>query len=195
MNLVVDTETTGKADFKAPPEAEHQPRIVQLGALLEDDNGKEVASINLIVSPDGFEISDEVAAIHGIDQVKAVCYGVAIRRVMLLFADLWACADKVVAHNIDFDLFMLDIEYSRLKLPKWGEERPCYCTMKLMTNICQLPLKYAPRSGEKEWKWPNMQEAHQKACGCNFDGGHDAMADVRACGRVFRWLCENGHIK
>ena len=38
MNLALfyDTETTGLPDFKAPSEAQHQPHIVQLAALLVD---------------------------------------------------------------------------------------------------------------------------------------------------------------
>lgn len=194
MTLYFDTETSGKADFKASPLALHQPRIVQLGAVLEDNDGKEVSSINLIATPDGFEIPEEASAIHGITQMQAVLFGISIRRMMLLFKEFWAMADRVVAHNIDFDLFMLDIEFSRLGMPKYGDPKDIFCTMKLMTPICKLPKTYKSRDPDDPYKWPNMQEAHLHATGANFDGGHDAMADVRACGRVFRWLIEQGKI-
>jgi hypothetical protein len=49
--LFFDVETTGIANFNAPPEADFQPRIVQLGALLCDDSRRDIAAINLIIRP------------------------------------------------------------------------------------------------------------------------------------------------
>ena len=66
MKCFFDSETNGKADFKAPPEAPHQPRLVQLAAILTTDDCEEVSTINLLVRPDGWTIGPEAEAVHGI---------------------------------------------------------------------------------------------------------------------------------
>lgn len=46
MILFYDTETTGKADFRAAPDAAHQPRLVQLAAILANpDTGPTIPTI------------------------------------------------------------------------------------------------------------------------------------------------------
>lgn len=76
--LFCDTETTGKADFRAEPDAAHQPRIVQLAALLLTENGEELASLSLIIKPIGFQIPEEASKIHGITTENAMKNGVKV---------------------------------------------------------------------------------------------------------------------
>lgn len=66
MITFFDTETTSKADFRSPPDAPHQPRLVQFAALLCDDAGEEVSSVSIIIKPNGFTIPEEASKIHGI---------------------------------------------------------------------------------------------------------------------------------
>lgn len=68
MLLFYDSETTGLPLFDQPSEDPRQPHLVQLAAILCDEDGKTKASINLIIKPNGWVIGDEVAAIHGITQ-------------------------------------------------------------------------------------------------------------------------------
>lgn len=182
MKLFFDSETTGKADFRAPASATHQPRIVQLGALLTSDEGDEISSINLIIKPRTFEIPAEASAIHGITTGVAKLVGVEIEDALTVFLCLWNAADTVVAHNKGFDLLMLDIEAHHWKKLPWDKTKKQFCTMSAMTPICKLPGNYG------DWKWPKLQEAHKHAFGVEFDGAHDAMADVRACAKVYFWL-------
>ena len=71
--LVYDTETTGLPLFREPSESPAQPHLVQLGASLVDlDTRSVLSSIDVIVKPDGWTIPDEVAAIHGITNEKAM---------------------------------------------------------------------------------------------------------------------------
>lgn len=185
MILGFDTETTNKADFRAPLDAAHQPHIVQLAALLIDDAEKEVMSVNLIIRPDGYEIPLEASAIHGITTEYATKVGVDIRDALLIFSSMKRAADIYVAHNIDFDRMMIGISVTRQASLKWTDESmpaaKCFCTMKAMTPICELPGPYG-------FKWPKLQEAYKHAFGCGFDGAHDALADIRACAKVFFWL-------
>lgn len=185
MILFFDTETTGKLDFRAPPEANHQPRLVQLACLLTDDAGKELSSINIVVKPNGFEIPVSATAIHGYTTQAATDLGLDLSTVLFLLNDLRQKPHVVVAHNIDFDLKIVEGELRRGDFDCedgiFGDAR-IFCTMKSMTPVCKLPGKYG------DYKWPKLQEAYKHAFGVEFDGAHDALADVRACAKVYFWL-------
>jgi DNA polymerase III epsilon subunit-like protein len=181
--LFFDTETTGKADFRAPCYAPQQPRLVQLAALLTDDAGDELGSVNLIIKPSGFEIPVEATAVHGISTQAASLSGVALHHALGLFVALAEQADALVAHNIQFDELVMASEAHRFDymIP----HRITFCTMQRMTPICRLPGKYG------DFKWPNLQEAHRHCFRHEFVDAHDALADVRACKAVFFWLKQN----
>lgn len=179
MILFFDTETTGKADMRSSPDAAHQPRIVQLAALLTDDKGEEMASINLIIKPDGFTIPDEAASIHGITTEIANKYGVGEKVALHVFDHFIIQSTLRVAHNIPFDAFMLS-RGSEIRSEILKKDR--FCTMAAMTPVCKLP----GRCGD--YKWPRLQEAYQHAFGKPFEGAHDALADVRACKEIYFWL-------
>jgi DNA polymerase-3 subunit epsilon len=184
MILFFDTETTGKADFRSSPDAPHQPRLVQFAALLCKDDGEEVQSANLIIKPEGFTIPESASAIHGITTEQAVAVGVDCSIARHLYRRWWNASSVVVAHNIQFDLLIMDGELFRHAggQKAWGEARDTFCTMQAMTPICKLPGNYG------DYKWPKLQEAHKHAFGQEFDGAHDALADVRACARVYLWI-------
>jgi DNA polymerase III subunit epsilon len=186
MILFFDTETTGKADFRSPPDAPHQPRLVQIGLVLTAEDGKEAASMNLIVKPDGFTIPEEASRVHGITTEKATALGVSRKHVLRIFREFWELSALAVAHNIAFDSFIVDGEIYRLcgGRKAWGKSLETFCTMEAMTPICKLPGNYG------DFKWPRLQEAHKHAFGIEFDGAHDAMADVRACAKLYFWIQE-----
>ena len=181
MTLVFDTETTGKADFKKAAIDPCQPKMVQLGAILYDPEWFPRLELNLLVKPDGYEIPEQASKIHGITTEVATKYGWDLADVLCAFNRLVARCGLVAAHNFDYDQLVLNNAWHRAKgqfeWPKWR------CTMKEMTPICKLPGYYGP-------KWPSLQEAHKFCFQQEFEGAHDAMADVRACGRILRWLME-----
>jgi DNA polymerase-3 subunit epsilon len=179
MTLVFDTETNGKANFDRPPEDECQPRLVQLGALLLDRELQTVGELNLIIKPVGFDIPPEVAKIHGITIEKATNYGVPEKQALELFASWCAISQIIVAHNIAFDGIVLG-RANHIHGLTYKPPTP-YCTMQKSTDRCKIP-------GGRGYKWPSLQEAHQILLGTGFEGAHDAMADVRACARVYAFL-------
>jgi DNA polymerase III epsilon subunit-like protein len=182
MILFFDTETSGLPDFKTQAEKfEAHPHIVQLGAILYDDDRHVVAELNLITKPVGFTITKETSDIHGITQEKAEKYGLPFEDILKMFLALCDRASLIVAHNHSFDEKMIRISLHRRGTPADAEEfraRNSFCTMKAATPICQLPGKYG-------FKWPTLQEAHTHFIGKPFEGAHDAMADVRACAAVY----------
>lgn len=163
-------------DFKAPHDAPQQPHLVQLGALLCEDEGHEVASIDLIVRPEGWIIPPEVSNIHGITTEMAKKVGVPLGIALSIFDHLMNLADTLVAHNIQFDRRVMRAAYSRIADTFTPPEE--FCTMTASTPICRIP-------GPRGWKWPKLVEAHQHFFGEGFEKAHSAMADVRACKRVY----------
>lgn len=177
--LFFDCETTGKCDFKRPPGDPRQPRLVQLAAVLTEGQ-EELASLSCVVCPTGFTIPEEASGIHGITTEKALASGLALGAVLDLFHQMMQKADGFVAHNIDFDRLIMTRE-----LGHWPSEKPAFCTMKATTALCNLPGPYGP-------KWPKLSEAYQHFFREPLANAHDALADVRACMRVYNWLHARG---
>lgn len=185
MILFFDTETTGKADFRAGPEAPHQPRIVQLAAILTDPCAREIMAMNVIIRPDGWTIPEETSAIHGITTEFAEQVGVPIKTALGIFGRMKRSATRYVAHNIDFDLLLIQSEFFRaFNQTAIIPADQLFCTMKSATSVCQIPSPNFPG----EFKWPKLIEAHHFAFGTSFEGAHDALTDVRACVKVYFWL-------
>jgi DNA polymerase-3 subunit epsilon len=182
MILYFDTETTGKADLRAPLDAPHQPHIVQLAALLCDDDGKELQSLNVIIKPGNWIIPPEATEIHGISHDLAMQVGVSAKSAMSVFEWLCKAANLYVAHNIEFDDFVCASEFLRCfnaDLSISFDDQ--FCTMKAMTGVCNIPGPYGP-------KWPKLIEAYRHCFQKDFDGQHDALADVRACKAIHEWI-------
>lgn len=182
MHLVFDTETTGMANFKAPASDPSQPFIVQLGAILYDDNKRVVAEMNLLVKPDGWTIPPEASAIHGITTEMCEKYGLPLVTVIKLFMTFVKRASILIAHNFPFDKMLVWASLLRLQLAPeivLFLEAKSHCTMAASTDVLKLPGKYG------SYKWPNLQEAHVHFTGARFEGAHDAMADVRACAAIY----------
>lgn len=191
MILFFDTETSGPPDFNKRASDPSQPHIVQLAAIMTDMEGKEVEVHNVITKPDGWEIPAEATAIHGISTDYAIMVGIPESVVASLLFSMCQRAVLTVAHNHQFDKFIARIAARRYglltdELDPWWKALPTFCTMREMTEVCDIPGKYG------KCKWPTMQEAHQHAFGKPFEGAHDAMADVRACKEVYFWLKRQG---
>lgn len=195
MILFFDTETTTFPNPKISATALGQARIVQLAWLLTDDKLEELGCFSgLVRIPENVKISEGASKAHGITEEKCKKYGVGIEHALGLFLEQWKCCNAVVAHNIPFDIDMLKIEHEILFGPLNYSPPAAYCTMRSMTPICRLPHASGRRFGS-EYKWPKLQEAYKYCFGNEFGGAHDALADVRATAKVFKWLVDNKHIK
>ena len=197
MILFFDTETTGirKGGFI--------PRVVQIGALLTDNQGKTVGELNLLLQPDGFEnIPVEASNVHGFSTDFVKNHGVDRYMALNAFFAMMEQADTVVAHNAEYDMDLLQIETDYYKDIHndiqagtiWQDilnEAKVFCTMLNSREILKLPLSEAQASFfkdkgiDQQYKNPRLEEAHIHFMGYNFEGAHDAMADVRACKDVF----------
>lgn len=188
-----DTETTGLPLWREPSDHPGQPHLVQFAAVLLDHDGTERLSASVMVKPDGWTIPAEVTAIHGITTEMATAFGIPERTVVKMFLDFVRRADVLVgAHNSPFDWRVMRIAMLRHGMTKEQADEieksiPQVCTMRMADKIMQLPpTDKMVAAGFKKSKPPNLMEAHQHFVGVPFDKAHDALADVRACARVWR---------
>lgn len=186
MKLFFDTETTGKANMRGMLTDPSQPHIVQFGALLTEDDGTERGALDAIIKPNGWMIPKEASDIHGITTEDAERCGVQIGAALAIFSNMLAASNELIAHNIDFDLFVVRCALYRIQNQHKGafacnerlDSMQMFCTMKSTTDICQLPGPYG-------FKWPKLTEAHKHFFGSDLEGAHDAMTDLRACKRIY----------
>lgn len=190
--LFYDTETSGLPRFNDPSEDPRQPHIVQLGARLVDlDSRKIVSTIDLIVRPDGWEIPDDVAAVHGITTERALDVGVDEVLALQLLLQLWQRAERRIAHNETFDARIVRIGikrapmYSDLTADEW-KAAPAECTARMSTPICNLPPTPKMIAARRNHpKTPNLGEAYEFFTGEKLAGAHSALVDVDACMRIY----------
>jgi DNA polymerase III epsilon subunit-like protein len=191
MYLVFDTETTGlPRNWNAPvTDLNNWPRVVQLAWQYYDQQGNLLAEANRIIKPVGFIIPPEASMVHGITTDLALRDGIDLKEALLEFADVLSVTKGLVAHNISFDERVMSAEFIRTDLPRELFSQPRkLCTMEWSTEYCQLP------GGPRGFKYPNLNQLHQKLFNEGFDGAHDAMNDVRACARCFFEMQKRGII-
>lgn len=157
--------------------------MVQLAWMLCDAGGTELVKQCRIVYPDGYEIPEKAASVHGISTARAQAEGIPLKQAIDEFVSASDLATKFVAHNIAFDEKIVGAECMRLKLPLPFEKKPMLCTMKESAQYCKIPGPYGV-------KWPTLTELHTKLFGKPFEGAHDALADVGACKSAYYELKE-----
>lgn len=195
--LFYDTETTGLPLFSEPSEDPRQPHIAQLGAALVDlDTYATLASLDVIIKPEGWTIPDDVAAIHGITTEHALAVGVPAATVYPIFLAMWRQATKRIAHNESFDARLVRIALMRhvdndpeAEINVQWKAGTAQCTQVLSTPILKLPptakMIAARRNHHKS---ANLGEAYEFFTGKKLEGAHRAMVDVLACIEVHRGI-------
>lgn len=174
---VFDFETTGIPDWKQPSEAGHQPHIVEVAALLCDAAGNIIDRYQAIVRPNGWEISPEMVAIHGISQEQAMDEGIPEIEALDGFLAIHARASIRAAHNATFDDRIARIAIARYHgkdlADAFKESTEKFCTC----NSSRAPV------GLK--KLPTLAEAYKHFTGEDLVEAHRAMPDALACARVY----------
>jgi len=189
MILFFDTETTGlPKNWKAPvTDLDNWPRLVQLAYLLYDFDGNLIHSYNEIIKPDGFTIPTEASNVHGITTEIANQRGSEIEEVLELFYNHLKRAKFIVAHNMAYDEKIIGSEFIRLG---WGnilDSKEKICTMISTVDLCKIDGPYG-------YKWPKLEELHRFLFNHDFDGAHDALADIQATAKCFWELIQQENI-
>ena len=171
-----DTETTGLPIWKIPSDDVAQPHLVQLGAVLVDaDTKKTIASLDVIIKPEGWVIPDEVAAIHGITTEMAMDVGIPEKLALEMFLALRGNSERV-AFNKTFDQRIIRIAAKRYldqeAQDKWAVKEDHHCSMRMAR---------ADIGG----KQPKLADAYRHYTGNELVDAHSAMADTKACMDVY----------
>ena len=188
MSIIVpyDTETTGLPDWKTPSGGDNQPHIVQLAALLVDEDTRKIAdSMDVIVKPDGWVIPEDMTAIHGITQEQAMDEGIPESVALDTFLDMCGKHD-LLAHNRTFDKRIIRIATKRYTnedvIDAWHniDKEQHACTMLMSNKIMKLK-----QEGSNRPKYPTLEEAYKYFTGKELEGAHNAMVDAKACMEIY----------
>ncbi len=194
MNILAfDWETTGIPNWDLPADDPSQPYAVELGAVLCDDAGKELFRYRSIVKPDGWEISEHVAKIHGITTEVATSEGKPIAEVLDALDKLLAQAGLLIAFNLRFDDKIARSMRRRLGRPDGFGTIPVFCCMRGATPLCKLERKSKPRGHDQgKYKTPKLTEAVKILLGREHVGAHGALADALATKDIY-FACRDNH--
>ena len=178
--LFFDTETTGVPnDWNNPLTAfSNWPRLVQLAYLLYDSKGTLILSNETLIKPDGFSIPKDASDVHGITTEFALNNGNGINEVLSNFEEQCLKSKYLVAHNINFDSKIMGSEFLRNTSRNPISKLQLLCTMEASTDFCKIEGYYG-------YKWPKLSELHIKLFGVDFEGAHNALADIEATARCF----------
>jgi DNA polymerase-3 subunit epsilon len=175
MYLFFDTETTGFVDKKLPLNDERQPKLLQLGAILADENLEIRSSINLYIRHPNYTIDESSGAfkVNGITQDDLNKYGVSLEVALDIFRSLYNRAMYAVAHNHEFDAGVLEcngFDYSDIAyLPSSHPER--LCTQKMARDMGV--------NGR-------LTDMYKHFTGKELKAAHTAIADAKACYDIFK---------
>jgi len=202
--LVFDTETTGlpKSKLISPDTLHLWPHIVQLSFVIYDTDLNDIVEAkDFIINVEGkVTIPEESINIHGITNEISRLKGVTIEEVLNVFFYYLRNVDKVVGHNVSFDINMVKIELLRIiylnKIISSEEQtetkhnlhyltnfKNISCTLKDSIDLCDI--KAIDRYGKQYAKWPKLSELHQKLFDSVPNNLHNSFNDILATLRCF----------
>lgn len=175
--LIFDTETSGLVKNSLVPLAS-QPRIIEFfGHTVDDETGEVLDEIEFFCHP-GTEIEPVITRITGItnEQLKsAERFDVYADRVRTMIAQ----ADAVVAHNLSFDIALVEADCARCGCaPEWPKR--LICTVE-----------------QTEWMKGHrlsLTALHEELFDEPFTGAHRARHDVMALTRCYLELRKRGEL-
>ena len=204
--LVFDTETTGlpKTKFISPSTLDQWPYIVQFSFIIYDSSLNDIVESkdDIIKLPENVLIPEESTKIHNITNELSQKSGLQINKILNVFFDHLRNVDRLVGHNIEFDLNMIKVEISRiinenqvtpeqLKLYKYNlhflnNYKNISCTLKDSIKFCNIQA--INKSGKPYLKYPKLIELHDKLFNETPKNLHNSFNDILVTLRCFMKL-------
>ena len=203
--LVFDTETTGLPQTKIiNPDTLHLwPYIVQFSYIIYDTTDNTIIETNdYIILLENIIIPEESIKFHGITNEISSKLGTNIRDVLIKFGKDIKNVDKIVGHNINFDINMVKVELLRIIYGNILINEPSniykndlfYITN--LKNICctlQDSIKFCniqaiSKYGKSYLKYPKLIELHQKLFNTTPNNLHNSLNDILVTLRCFMKL-------
>lgn len=168
MYVFVDTETNGFGSVGL------EPRLVSFSWMISNNPHYQWVFRNEVVRPEGFSIPCSAVDKHGISTEIALNRGVSLDEVLESFiSDLsyWK-VDTVIAHNLHFDIRVIDSELRSKNIASPFYHMEKHCTL-----------------NDAKQRWPKtrnkLELVFERLFNLPMQDAHNAAADVWACSRVF----------
>lgn len=183
MYIFFDVETDGlPKNYKAPMhDIDNWPRVIQLAYQVYDKKRRLVEEFCELIYPKGFKIPiDKFWVENGFSQKRSKEEGIQIEEALESFISAHDKCEVKVAHNLLFDHCVLGAEMLRHNMS--CEKRiGSFCTKHEGVDICKIESENV----KGKFKWPSLSELHIHLFGKDFDGAHDALADVKALAKCY----------
>jgi DNA polymerase III epsilon subunit-like protein len=182
MICFFDTETTGlPKNWRAPMrDLDNWPRCIQLAWLITDNVGHEISRANHLILPDGWAMpTDPFWQNNAFTQENSILNGKPIYEVLTWFIESINKCHSIVSHNMSFDYNIVGAEMLRTGI-RAGHILAKYCTKEIGTDVCRIR-----QENGRGYKWPKLSELHHFLFAEDFEGAHDALADVFALKKCF----------
>ena len=207
--LVFDTETTGlpQSKFISPSTLHRWPYIVQFSYVIYDSSLNNIVESKdyVIKVPESILISEESTKIHGITNEISGKIGIPINEALNEFFYYLRSVDRIIGHNIEFDLNMVKVDLLRiinkdsltseqLKLYKYDlhyltNYKNISCTLKDSIQFCNIQL--LDKNGKPYLKYPKLIELHEKLFDKSPSNLHNSFNDILVTLRCFMKLKHN----
>jgi DNA polymerase III epsilon subunit-like protein len=203
--LIFDTETTGLPQTKiiSPDTLHNWPYIVQFSFIIYDDYKNTILHTEdyIVKMHENVTIPEDSIKFHGITNEISQTKGVKIEYVLNDFFYHLIEADKVVGHNVNFDVNMIRIELLRvlhlnrnavcdeaLNLYKFNLHyltniKNIHCTLQESVDLCNI--KATNKSGKEYIKYPKLEELHQTLFNTKPNNLHNSLNDILVTLRCF----------
>jgi len=159
--LVFDAETTGLPKHpSAKPET--QPRIIEFGGVLIDSDLVVLGELHMVINP-GIPLEPIITKITGLtdDDLKGEKTFAEVAEEIKTF---FGKADAIVAHNLPFDMTMIELEIERNGIENWAWPEIKICTV---------------QEHSEEWgRFPKLLELYEHYMCLSLDQSHRALDDV-----------------
>jgi len=172
---VFDTETTGLPKTRQPPTKENlecwdECRILSIAAITYSSRGRELSRFYTVIKPDGFKVA--ATEVHGITEEEANTNGIQFEEAYKKFIEMTHNSNKIIGHNLKFDIGVLKAETIRRNLD--------FSPIEKLTPVCTLDLV-------KKWygKPKKLIVIYEELFGKEFEGAHNALFDTQACAEVY----------
>jgi DNA polymerase III epsilon subunit-like protein len=209
--LVFDTEATGlpKTKIINPDTLHLWPHIVQFSYLIYDTELNDVVVVedNIVKVGAGINIPAESTAIHGITNGMSQTDGVGLSQVLQDFFRDLKTVDRLVGHNISFDVNLVIVELLRMiydaapngcdndvstnknNLHQIANYKNTYCTLLESIDLCAI--KAVTKLGKEYNKFPKLIELHQKLFRTIPNNLHNSLTDILVTLRCYVMMTGN----
>lgn len=197
--LILDTETTGIPDRAAKWDVDYMeyPHVVQIAWIFRKADGI-IHSESHYIRPDGWEIPDDVVAVHGITTEYAIEHGESFSDVVEMLIDDCHEAKFICGHNIHFDTGIIKANILRelgLEYFNANDVETALFKGKRIDTMRSSMKWVDARRANGTLKFPNLGELYSRCFPGEVFPAHDALEDCRAVARCLPILIDNGTVE